>query len=362
MMSQEEWSSNSLSSPTSTGSMDQEFFVDSLTNLVIESQISKTKYPIFTVVSLETGNRYAMKFFPALNEKVSPFFENEIRFEQSASRNVISAIKYGYDEEIRVDGQMVRGSYIIMEYAPFGNFFQITKKYGSRFDDRLIRTYFHQLINGIEYLHSMGAAHLDLKPENLLLGQDLQLKIADFDTSYVQGDQKILAKGTRFKRAPELLGPKEKIVPWAADVFAAGIILFTLKTGGKIPQAEELIHDGENLLQLMWKDPKKFWKTHLRMLKQEDDYFENSFRTLFIGMTKEKPKDRLNLEQIKNSAWFNGPTYSDQEMEWKMREIMNMSPDEEVSSPTLTKTNSNFFKDPYDMDSLQAEEGQVEYF
>lgn len=42
------------------------------------------------------------------------------------------------------------------------------------------RRYFHQLLSGVEYMHSRGIAHRDLKPENLLLDQQDNIKISDF--------------------------------------------------------------------------------------------------------------------------------------------------------------------------------------
>jgi tRNA A-37 threonylcarbamoyl transferase component Bud32 len=44
---------------------------------------------------------------------------------------------------------------------------------------------FKQLIRGVAYMHSMGIAHRDVKPENLLLNEDGQLKITDFGVSDV---------------------------------------------------------------------------------------------------------------------------------------------------------------------------------
>ena len=38
--------------------------------------------------------------------------------------------------------------------------------------------FYHQLINGLEYIHSLGIVHRDLKPENLLLTNDHLLKIS----------------------------------------------------------------------------------------------------------------------------------------------------------------------------------------
>lgn len=47
----------------------------------------------------------------------------------------------------------------------------------------MARTYFHQLIDAIEFMHDCAVAHLDIKAENLLLDEDYSLKIADFGFS-----------------------------------------------------------------------------------------------------------------------------------------------------------------------------------
>jgi serine/threonine protein kinase len=46
-----------------------------------------------------------------------------------------------------------------------------------KFDETLTRTYFGQLVSGLEACHNVGVAHRDLKPENLLLGNNFVLKV-----------------------------------------------------------------------------------------------------------------------------------------------------------------------------------------
>jgi 5'-AMP-activated protein kinase catalytic alpha subunit len=43
--------------------------------------------------------------------------------------------------------------------------------------------FFHQLINGIDYLHQLNIVHRDLKPENMLLDAQNNIKIVDFGLS-----------------------------------------------------------------------------------------------------------------------------------------------------------------------------------
>lgn len=43
--------------------------------------------------------------------------------------------------------------------------------------------YFQEILYGLQYLHQQGIVYRDLKPENLLIGADGHVKIADFGLS-----------------------------------------------------------------------------------------------------------------------------------------------------------------------------------
>ena len=66
-----------------------------------------------------------------------------------------------------------------LEFAAGGELFDYLM-YTGHFDAVATRSYFQQLINGLEAMHSAGIAHRDLKPENLLMDSSFTLKIADF--------------------------------------------------------------------------------------------------------------------------------------------------------------------------------------
>lgn len=66
-----------------------------------------------------------------------------------------------------------------MEYMENGELFDhiVAKKRIAEDDAKLM---FHQLIDGVEYIHKIKIVHRDLKPENILLDQKNSLKIVDF--------------------------------------------------------------------------------------------------------------------------------------------------------------------------------------
>ena len=298
------------SSISSQSSLDERNFDD----IVLLKRISKAKFPVFLAHSPSLNEYFAVKLFSYKNDKPSVYFLNEARFSALSHKNIISIVHAEFEREGSYQNNKTEYiSYLVMELAPYGDFYDLVMTAQISFDDLLARTFFHQLIEGIEYLHAHGVAHLDLKPHNLLIGNNFQLKIADFDLSLIEGDSTIKGKGSKFYRAPELLGSNIR-APELADIYSAGIFLFLLKTRGTLPHTEGMKYKGVNLFELMNEDNDKFWKTHLEFLGEEDNFFDEDFKNLFNSMTKKKAKDRASIQEIKKSKWYNGPIYDDKEL------------------------------------------------
>eukprot|EP00330_Aristerostoma_sp_ATCC50986_P012058 CAMPEP_0114583374 /NCGR_PEP_ID=MMETSP0125-20121206/7120_1 /TAXON_ID=485358 ORGANISM="Aristerostoma sp., Strain ATCC 50986" /NCGR_SAMPLE_ID=MMETSP0125 /ASSEMBLY_ACC=CAM_ASM_000245 /LENGTH=138 /DNA_ID=CAMNT_0001776793 /DNA_START=372 /DNA_END=788 /DNA_ORIENTATION=+ len=136
-----------------------------------------------------------------------------------------------------------------MELAPYGTFIEILNSTPFSDDEKLVRTYFRQLIEGLEYLHNQNVAHCDLKLGNLLMGEQYKLKLLDFDGSYVKGDTKIYYLTTKNYRAPETIVKNCKD-PYRADIYSAGIILFVMLMK-KMPYDEDKFVDGVDMWSSM---------------------------------------------------------------------------------------------------------------
>lgn len=86
------------------------------------------------------------------------------------------------------------------------------------------------IARGMQYLHAEGILHRDLKSENLLLDEDMCVKVADFGISCLEsqcGSPKGFT-GTYRWMAPEMI--KEKNHTKKVDVYSFGIVLWELLT------------------------------------------------------------------------------------------------------------------------------------
>ena len=208
------------------------------TDLNILQIISSGPTPILLVNSRSNSKSYILKIFSTYTR------EKQIHAVLSHP-NIIKCLS---DDHLLFPVQTVRKDFILLEYAPHGDFFNLVLDYPFN-NEKLIRTYFHHLIEGLKYLHSQHIAHLDLKLENLLLSKDFSLKIADFDLAQDIRTTKtpIGWGGTANYRAPEILsGSCESLC--AADIYSAGVCLYVLMAGA-FPFIEEKIEGSASLFR-----------------------------------------------------------------------------------------------------------------
>ncbi|KAH0787175.1 CAMK family protein kinase [Histomonas meleagridis] len=123
-----------------------------------------------------------------------------------------------------------RHLYIVVEYAAKGELFNFLVEHKS-LDESMAMKFFRQIIYGLEYLHSLGICHRDLKLENILLDENLNIKIADFGFArFVKYNIAETSCGSPHYAAPEVIGghPYDGRM---ADVWSCGVILYALLAG-----------------------------------------------------------------------------------------------------------------------------------
>jgi len=119
-----------------------------------------------------------------------------------------------------------------MEYAAGGELFDyIVSK--CRLPEVEAARFYVQVIDGLQYLHSMKIAHRDLKPENLLLDvKKKQIKIVDFGLSNLYLGDKLLktACGSPCYAAPEMVAGK-LYKGASVDIWSSGVALYAMICG-----------------------------------------------------------------------------------------------------------------------------------
>ena len=133
--------------------------------------------------------------------------------------------------------------FLVMEYVSGGEIFDYLVTHG-RMKEKEARKYFRQIVSALHYCHQLRIIHRDLKAENLLLDEHLNVKIADFGFSnqFTPGERLNTWCGSPPYAAPELFQGKEYVGP-EVDIWSLGVLLYVLLCGS-------LPFDGSNLSKL----------------------------------------------------------------------------------------------------------------
>ena len=93
---------------------------------------------------------------------------------------------------------------------------------------------FLRVARGLDSLHQLGYVHTDIKPNNIIVGEDNEVKVIDFGQSCPIGHVKGRIQGTPDYIAPEQVG-RGMPLDQRTDVFNLGATLYWAITGQAFP-------------------------------------------------------------------------------------------------------------------------------
>ncbi|CAG0885159.1 unnamed protein product [Cyprideis torosa] len=123
---------------------------------------------------------------------------------------------------------------LVLEFAHGGEL-QRLLDVEERIPERDARKFMRHILEGVSYLHAKGIAHLDIKPQNILLMDDIpsrrEIKLCDF------GISRLIRKGNDIK---EIMGTPDYVAPevlnyeplsLATDIWSLGVLAYVLLSG-----------------------------------------------------------------------------------------------------------------------------------
>lgn len=197
--------------------------------------------------------------------------------------------------------------FLIMEMLGGGELLDAVLEKG-RYSEADAQAVFLQIMRAIQYLHSRGIVHRDLKLENLLLvnKKDIShVKIADFGLARRYAGPSALTTicGTPQYVAPEIIkGGPARYGP-ECDLWSAGVILFIL-LGGYPPFYDE-------------SEPRLFEKIRKGKFNFNDEVWaavSADAKDMISGLLAVDPQKRLTVEQVFEHPWCKNKDGNKQEL------------------------------------------------
>lgn len=188
--------------------------------------------------------------------------------------------------------------YIAMQLAGHGDMLEYIKLRGALKENKA-QDFFHQLAEGIHYLHNKNFIHRDLKCENLLLDAQNILKISDFGFAreILPTDMSRTYCGSAAYAAPEILLGKP-YVGTAYDIWSMGVILYIMVCGS-------MPYDDSNIKRMVRdQTEKKLGFTRVKDLSYE-------CKELILNMLNPTASKRATIAQVLGHQWMHIPLFVD---------------------------------------------------
>ncbi|XP_058838546.1 uncharacterized protein LOC131694126 isoform X2 [Topomyia yanbarensis] len=179
--------------------------------------------------------------------------------------------------------------YLVTEHAARGEIFDHLVANGRMKEEEAARI-FSQIISAVDYCHCKGIVHRDLKAENVLLDNEMNVKLADFGFSntFSEGTPLRTWCGSPPYAAPEVFQGVEYDGP-KSDIWSLGVVLYVLVCGA-LPFDGATLHDLRSVV-VAGKFRIPFF------MSQECEH-------LIRHMLVVEPEKRYTLRQIGNHKWL----------------------------------------------------------
>lgn len=142
-------------------------------------------------------------------------------------------------------------SYFVMDFVDGKSIQSLIEKNGSMPEDEALRI-ITEVGRALQSVHSHNCLHLDIKPDNIMIGADGHPVLIDFGVSKQYSEEDGCNTSTLMGYTPgfapiEQMNANVRAFLPATDVYALGATLYAMLTGQRPPKASDILNDTETL-------------------------------------------------------------------------------------------------------------------
>lgn len=243
-------------------------------------------------IDKDTLERKAVKIFKRRKLK------RKLNGEQNLQREIVLLKRLRHNNILRLydvlHNKEKQKIYMVLEFCVCQLKEMLDSAYRKKFPLWQAHNYFRQLMDGVEYLHSQGVIHNDIKPANLLLAADRTVKLCDLGTAeqlnpYSSSDVITCSQGSPAFQPPEIANGHESFSGFKVDVWSCGVTLFNFVTG-------QYPFEGDTVFRL--------YDSIGRGRFQMPADVPEPLAALLEGMLRKEADHRFSVTQIRKHEWY----------------------------------------------------------
>ena len=275
---------------------------------------------VYKCKNKETGKLVAIKKFKEIEDKL-------VQKTMKRELNMLRMLKHDNIVDFQ-DAFIYKGNlFLVFEFVE-KNLLEVLEKSPDGLSPKLIRSFVFQMCKAVHYLHTNNMIHRDVKPENLLIDENMQLKLCDFgfsrkivlDDKNNNIDAMTDYVATRWYRSPELLLSNGIYGP-EVDYWAIGCIMGELADGNPMFPGENEVDQIDciikvlgnlppDLVNMFYENPIYEGKELLKVNRPES--LERRYRgklgptaiDFLKGLLQLDPNKRINDETVFKHKYF----------------------------------------------------------
>lgn len=251
---------------------------------------------------LRNGSKiFALKTINTLN--TNPEYQKqifrELQFNKSfKSEHIVRYYGMFADEQNSV-------IYIAMEYMGGKSLDAVYKnllKRGGRISEKVLGKIAESVLRGLSYLHERKIIHRDIKPQNILLNEQGQVKLCDFGVSgEAVNSLATTFTGTSYYMAPERIQGQPYSV--TCDVWSLGLTILEVAQG-RFPFESDKVNTNIAPIELL--TVILTFSPHLKDEPENNILWSKAFKSFIEYCLKKEPRERPSPRQMINHPWIQG--------------------------------------------------------